>query len=189
MTELKSPANVHQRVIASTADRCTPRAGRCACPKPAGSTSLSPSNGIVEISEGSFDGMTLRSTVVGRTTSAKNVTAIERDVVLDADTWEYPSPLVAAGRRWSPLVAAGRRWSPLVAAGCRWLPLVAAGCRWLPLVAAGCRWLPLVAAGCRWLPLVAAGCRWSPFGQPLPNTPAGRRLHRARYLTGHERAR
>jgi hypothetical protein len=56
-------------------------------------------NGIVEIAEGTFDGTTmqLRSTVVGRTNSAKDVTVIERDFVLDADALRYALRMTAVG--------------------------------------------------------------------------------------------
>lgn len=55
--------------------------------------------GIVEIGEGTFDGTTmrLRSTVVGRTGSAKEVTAIERDIVLDGGAIRYALRMAAVG--------------------------------------------------------------------------------------------
>ena len=56
-------------------------------------------NGISEIAEGTFDGaaVQLRSTVVGRTASAKDVTVIERDFVLDGDELSYSLRMTAVG--------------------------------------------------------------------------------------------
>jgi hypothetical protein len=56
--------------------------------------------GLAEVTEGSFDGSTfqLRSTVVARTGSAKEVTAIERDVVVQGDVLRYAMRMAAVGQ-------------------------------------------------------------------------------------------
>jgi hypothetical protein len=56
--------------------------------------------GIVEIEEGSFDGTfaLLRSTVVAGTRTAKEVTALEREVTLDGDSLRYRVAMAAVGQ-------------------------------------------------------------------------------------------
>ena len=55
--------------------------------------------GVVEVDEGTFDGrlLTLRSTSVAGTGSAKVVTAIERDFELDAEALHYTLRMAAVG--------------------------------------------------------------------------------------------
>jgi THAP4-like, heme-binding beta-barrel domain len=56
--------------------------------------------GVVEVSEGPWDGVTARmkSTSVARSASAKLVTAIERDVTVDGDRLRYELRMAAVGR-------------------------------------------------------------------------------------------
>ncbi|SRR5579875_356544 len=55
--------------------------------------------GIVEVSEGEFDGSSfrLRSKAVQRATSAKEVTVIERDLNIDGDVLRYSLRMAAVG--------------------------------------------------------------------------------------------
>jgi hypothetical protein len=57
-------------------------------------------NGMVEICEGTFDGSTfeLRSTLVGRTSTAKDVSAVERRFVLDGEVLRYDLAMAAMGQ-------------------------------------------------------------------------------------------
>ena len=58
-------------------------------------------NGIVEVSEGTFDGTTVEvcSTTVAGTSTAKSVTALERDFVFDgANRLSYALRMAAVGR-------------------------------------------------------------------------------------------
>lgn len=56
--------------------------------------------GIVEVHSGSLSGTSirLRSTLIGATPSAKDVTAIERDVTVDGDTLTYEVRMAAVGQ-------------------------------------------------------------------------------------------
>jgi hypothetical protein len=56
-------------------------------------------SGIVEVAEGTLAGteLHLRSTLVGRTTTAKEVMAIERDVTVDGDVLRYELRMAAVG--------------------------------------------------------------------------------------------
>jgi hypothetical protein len=56
--------------------------------------------GVAEVSEGPFDGssLRLRSTTVVVTPTAKPVTAIERDIDLDGDTLRYSLRMAAVGQ-------------------------------------------------------------------------------------------
>jgi hypothetical protein len=56
--------------------------------------------GVVEVDEGTFDGVTLRlvSTLVGATSSAKDITAIERDLIVEGDTLTYAVRMAAVGQ-------------------------------------------------------------------------------------------
>jgi len=67
--------------------------------------------GVVEVSEGSFDCTTMRlcSTTVGRSGSAKAVTAIERDLVLDGDVLSYALRMAAVGQPLAHHLAAQLR--------------------------------------------------------------------------------
>jgi hypothetical protein len=67
--------------------------------------------GVVEVAEGSFDGTTMRlcSTTVGRSGSAKAVTAIERDLVVDGDVLSYALRMAAVGEPLTHHLAAQLR--------------------------------------------------------------------------------
>lgn len=56
--------------------------------------------GIVEVDEGTFDGVAvrLRASVVSRTGTAKEVTAIERDFDIDGDVITYAVRMAAVGQ-------------------------------------------------------------------------------------------
>jgi hypothetical protein len=57
-------------------------------------------NGLVELSEGTVDGtaLSLRSRLVGRTSTAKEVTALTRHIDVDGDELRYLLTMAAVGR-------------------------------------------------------------------------------------------
>lgn len=67
--------------------------------------------GLAEIAEGPFTGPTirLRSVLVGRSGSAKDVTAIERDVTIDGDLIRYSVGMAAVGQPLTHHLAAELR--------------------------------------------------------------------------------
>jgi len=60
-------------------------------------------NGIVEVSEGTLERSTilLSSTFIGRTKTAKQVSMIERDLMIDGDTLRYSLRMSAVGQPMS----------------------------------------------------------------------------------------
>jgi hypothetical protein len=68
-------------------------------------------NGIAEIAEGTFDGSAIKvgSTAVCRTSSAKDVTLVERDFTLAGDALDYSLRMAAVGRPLTHHLAAQLR--------------------------------------------------------------------------------
>jgi len=70
--------------------------------------------GIVEVGEGRLEGTTIRlaTTTVARTATAKEVTAVERDVTWDGDELRYEVRMAAVGRPLTHHLAAVLRRMP-----------------------------------------------------------------------------
>ena len=68
-------------------------------------------NGVVEVSEGTIDGSSirLRSLVIGLTGTAKRVAAIERDLTVDGDLLRYELRMAAVGQPLADHLAAELR--------------------------------------------------------------------------------
>jgi hypothetical protein len=56
--------------------------------------------GVVEVEEGTFDGTTIRlaTTSVARSGSAKVITGLEREIVIEGDTMRYVLRMAAVGQ-------------------------------------------------------------------------------------------
>lgn len=67
--------------------------------------------GVVEVLEGTFDSGRLRlaSTLVGRTASAKPITAMERDIEIDGEVLRYAVRMAAVGQPLTHHLAAELR--------------------------------------------------------------------------------
>jgi hypothetical protein len=78
-----------------------PRAGRV-------ELVLAHPSGVVEVAEGTFDGttLTLATTAVARTSTAKEVTALERVLTIDGDVLSYRLGMAAVGQPMAHHLAA-----------------------------------------------------------------------------------
>jgi hypothetical protein len=63
--------------------------------------------GIAEVAEGTVAGsaILLRSTAIARTSTAKEVTVVERDIAIDGDTLRYSLRMAAVGQPLAPHLA------------------------------------------------------------------------------------
>lgn len=87
-------------------------AGYLRCPAPGlVELVLAHPTGVVEVQEGSFDGTTIRlaSTATAATASAKEVTALTRELTLDGDELRYRLSMAAVGQPLTHHLAATLR--------------------------------------------------------------------------------
>ena len=67
--------------------------------------------GLTEVAEGTVTAtsLLLRSTAIGRTSTAKEVTVVERDMTVDGDRLRYSLRMAAVGRPLAPHLTADLR--------------------------------------------------------------------------------